>query len=180
MRARSLVLLFSLCACEAQPAPDRSGDCASCHLTEYRAAADPVHVDVKPTKCGVCHEQTGWRPSVLHHEWWPLAGTHATTKCESCHGGDVFKGTQKECIGCHRGDFDSSTFPGHSGFGPKCTDCHSMTAWKPAIKIPPPAPIAVSTTTAAPLKPGQKPPPPGKKPPPPPRPDVTTHASPRR
>jgi hypothetical protein len=32
---------------------------------------------------------------------FPLTGGHATTPCETCHLGGVFKGTPKTCEGCH-------------------------------------------------------------------------------
>lgn len=32
---------------------------------------------------------------------FPLAGGHATAACETCHVGGVFKGTPKNCDGCH-------------------------------------------------------------------------------
>src|SRR5512143_1435162 len=32
---------------------------------------------------------------------FPLRGGHSTTACESCHVGGVFKGTPKNCDGCH-------------------------------------------------------------------------------
>jgi len=32
---------------------------------------------------------------------FPLTGIHATTACETCHVGGVFKGTPKSCDGCH-------------------------------------------------------------------------------
>ena len=32
---------------------------------------------------------------------FPLLGGHATAACETCHVGGVFKGTPKNCDGCH-------------------------------------------------------------------------------
>ena len=32
---------------------------------------------------------------------FPLSGGHATAACEACHAGGVFKGTPKNCEGCH-------------------------------------------------------------------------------
>jgi hypothetical protein len=59
-------------------------ECASCHMAEYRQTTDPVHVDVKPTACAVCHKQEGWRPSVIDHPW-PLTGAHHKADCFACH-----------------------------------------------------------------------------------------------
>ena len=127
---------------------DRGGNCASCHMPDYRHADNPVHVDVKPATCAVCHSQDSWRPSVVHHEWWPLVGAHQKAECSFCHKGSppVFKGTSKDCVSCHRQDYDSSTFPGHSTFPTKCADCHTTIAFRPATHKPPPP----SSTTAAP------------------------------
>jgi hypothetical protein len=149
---------------EAGPAPrgalvamaaDKSGDCASCHMEEYEHVRHPPHKGVKPTTCGVCHDQAGWRPEVLNHDWWPLTGAHRgrpDTQCSWCHEGTpvVFKGTPKECIGCHREDFEASKFRDHSTFSTTCTECHTTEAWKPA-KHPPkaPAPVATPTTSAS-------------------------------
>ncbi len=180
---KRLLLFLALAACEAPAAADRGGDCASCHMDDYKRADDPVHVEVKPTKCAVCHEQSAWRPMALHHEWYPLTGAHAapSMRCAQCHA-TQFKGTSRECVACHEKDRAASTFPGHAGFGTKCADCHSTSAFKPSIK-PPPILTAPPPAPPPPLKPGQKPPPPPRTtapPPPRPPPDVTTRPSPRR
>jgi hypothetical protein len=149
------------------PGEGKGGNCVTCHLAEYEHA-DPPHVDVKPTTCAVCHVQEGWHPATLRHEWWSLTGAHAgrpDTQCSWCHKGSpaVFKGTTKECVGCHREDYEASTFPDHQTFPQKCAECHNTTAWKPAKHPPPPPPVPVPTTTATTTKPlpkGVKPPPP--------------------
>jgi hypothetical protein len=132
------------------------GDCVTCHIEEYEHVKEPPHVDVKPTTCGVCHVQASWRPAGLHHDWWPLTGAHKgrpDTQCAWCHKGkpSVFKGTPKECVGCHQEDYDASTFPEHQTFPKKCADCHSTDAWHPAKAPPPRAPAPV----AAPLPPSK-------------------------
>ena len=165
--ALSVLAAFVL-ACDPNagvvPGPDggataasRGGDCASCHMEEYEHVRHPPHVDVKPTTCGVCHVQEGWRPAGLHHDWWPLTGAHQgrpDTQCTWCHKGtpSVFKGTPKECVGCHQEDYDASTFPDHATFPKKCAECHTTEAWKPAKHPPPraPAPVAAPTTTSSP------------------------------
>jgi hypothetical protein len=133
----------------------KGGDCSSCHMPEYEGVRDPVHVGAKPTTCAVCHTQQSWRPVAIHHEWWPLTGAHLgipSPQCSWCHKGTpvVFKGTPKACVGCHREDYDASTFPEHQTFPTTCGDCHTTAAgWKPA-KHPPPKPV-VPVVTAAPL-----------------------------
>ena len=131
----AMVLVASLwVACQSNAHQDTSSArCASCHMPEYLRARHPVHVDQRPTTCGVCHTETSWRPSVINHPW-PLTGAHAHVTCFDCHIGKppVFEGTSDACVECHRTDFDRSTFPGHSRFPTTCADCHSTNAWTPA------------------------------------------------
>ena len=204
----ALAALFGV-ACEASPGDpaaaaasataDKSGNCASCHMAEFEAVTHPVHVGAKPTKCGVCHVEEGWHPSTLNHAWWPLTGAHEKAECSYCHKGTptVFRGAPKECVGCHREDYDASTYPGHQTFSTKCTDCHGTTGWKPSKYVPPPPPPPPVATVAplgatipkGKLPPGVRPPPtttpttprvpptvPTTRPPP----DVTSRPSPRR
>lgn len=134
---------------------EKGGDCSSCHMPEYEGVREPVHVGAKPTTCAVCHTQEAWRPVAIHHEWWPLTGAHLgipSPQCSWCHKGTpvVFKGTPKACVGCHREDYDASTFPEHQTFPTTCGECHTTAAgWKPA-KHPPPKPVA-PVVTAPPL-----------------------------
>ena len=131
---------------------DKGGECAACHMEEYEHVRQPPHVGVRPTTCGVCHVQSDWRPDVVQHDFWPLAGAHKgrpDTQCSWCHKGTpwVFKGTPKACVGCHKEDYDASTFPDHQTFPTKCANCHSTEAWKPAKHpLPPPPPPAPTPT----------------------------------
>ena len=139
--ALGVVAAIGAAACAPNPsesAEDRASRCVECHMPEYRKAKDPVHVDVKPMTCGVCHRQEGWRPSVVDHRWWPLDGAHTKAECSYCHKGKpaLYKGTKGECVDCHREDFDGSKFPGHAQFPTTCTDCHTTTAWKPTTRTP--------------------------------------------
>jgi hypothetical protein len=120
------------------PAENKGGNCATCHLPEYEGARD--HADKKPTTCAICHLETSWHPSEVHHDFWKLTGAHGKAECAFCHKGapPTFKGTKKDCVSCHTKDFDTSTFPNHETFGTKCADCHSTTAWKPSTHPPPP------------------------------------------
>lgn len=156
-RNAALVLSMSVsmalgCASASEnPSAGPAGECATCHLHEYRATRHPLHVGTKPTTCGICHGTEAWHPSTVQHPW-PLTGAHATATCFYCHEGSppVFRGTAKECVGCHRKDYDTSPFPGHSRFPTTCADCHSTAAWKPAARPPP-------ETASAPAQPIQKP-----------------------
>ena len=141
----------------------RAGECASCHMVEYLQATDPVHVDVNPTACGVCHSEESWRPTGLHHPFWALTGAHEKAKCFYCHQGKPprFEGTPKTCVTCHLPEYDSSTYPGHATFPTTCADCHTTTAFKPATKKPPPPVPVVVTPPLASASAGTKLPKPG-------------------
>jgi hypothetical protein len=117
-------------------------------MVEYLHVSDPVHVDVNPTTCGVCHTEESWRPTALHHPFWALTGAHEKAKCFYCHQGTParFPGTPKACVTCHLPEYDSSTYPGHSTFPTTCADCHTTTAFKPATKKPPPPVLPVAVT----------------------------------
>jgi hypothetical protein len=165
----AIALLALACSCAPSGAPDgapdggvtpigavpavvteKGGDCSSCHMPEFEGVRDPVHAGVKPTTCAVCHTQQSWRPTAIHHEQWPLTGAHLgipSPQCAWCHKGTpvVFKGTPKACVGCHREDYEASTFPEHQTFPTTCGDCHTTApGWKPAKhppKAPPVAPV---------------------------------------
>ncbi|MFO0694548.1 MAG: cytochrome c3 family protein [Polyangiales bacterium] len=153
MRASSLRFLFVLAiaafgGCITNNAHDRTqvkqNDCALCHIDRYNdPATNPVHVDVFPTTCGICHNEMAWKPANFDHDgFWPLTGAHAVPvdqggpTCADCHKGSppVWAGTPRECVGCHRADYDASPYPNHQTFPTSCGDCHSTAAWKPALE----------------------------------------------
>jgi hypothetical protein len=183
--------------------------CATCHMNDYRAARDPVHVGFRPSTCEICHAQTAWHPQELDHPW-PLTGKHAKASCYDCHTGDPpkFKGTKKDCIRCHEKDFarQNEREPWHAKMGETCGDCHTTDAFDPvkpdareheppededdARDAGPPADAAPPAASATPKKTTPTPtarPKPKPTPTPtqlptvaPPRPDTTTGASRRR
>jgi hypothetical protein len=126
--------------------PSVGAGCVGCHLTDYRAADH--HVGDKPTTCGACHAQEGWKPTHFDHPF-ELTGKHATITCFKCHVGDppVFHGTANDCIACHRAEYEGARdHVGH--FSMACHDCHSFDAWKPADYTPPePPPLPTPTLT---------------------------------
>ena len=110
-------------------------ECATCHMVEYEAATQPLHVGHFPVNCADCHAETGWSPAkgFDHARFFVLDGKHAEAECSQCHSdGFAPDATPSECVGCHRDDYDASTFPGHDTFGTQCADCHATSAWKPA------------------------------------------------
>ena len=56
-------------------------------------------------------------------------GRHATTACASCHGNGVYRGTSRDCAGCHLPKYQATTNPNHAaaGFPTTCETCHRAT-----------------------------------------------------
>ena len=104
--------------------------CASCHLQDYQSAREPNHVASGfPTTCEACHRAGDSSFNLArfdHQASFPLVGQHATQTCASCHKNNVFQGTPRDCIGCHRPDYDRTTSPAHAaaGFPTTCESCH--------------------------------------------------------
>lgn len=133
--------------------------CATCHMHDYRNA-HPVHVNVKPKTCDVCHSQTSWHPSVVHHDTWPLDGKHEKAKCFDCHTGTppLFRGTPRACAPCHEKDLarENAKDTWHQHFPKTCQECHQTSGWKPAKSEPgfdpaeesDPAPTPAASATA--------------------------------
>ncbi|NOU27844.1 MAG: hypothetical protein HOO96_08070, partial [Polyangiaceae bacterium] len=172
----------TLSAVACQPTGAERGDesgCVSCHMPEYRKVRHPVHEGVKPTTCGVCHTQEDWRPATVVHDWWPLTGAHVKADCNYCHKGtpQVFKGTNTECVGCHREDYDGAKFHARTKTATTCNDCHTTSGWKPVThrpeKEPPDAGAPVTAPTADAGAKTQPPRTPPRTTPPPARPTAT-------
>jgi hypothetical protein len=116
--------------------------CASCHLADFQAAKNPDHVRLGfPRECEGCHSvaSSNWRGGAFganfpHPASFPLTGAHARTPCASCHVGSRFAGTSRDCVSCHRADFDRATNPNHraAGFPTDCASCHATSAFRPA------------------------------------------------
>ena len=58
-----------------------------------------------------------------------LVGVHATQTCTACHRGNVFRGTSRECVGCHQANYNRTQNPNHvaAGFPTTCESCHRPT-----------------------------------------------------
>jgi hypothetical protein len=104
--------------------------CGTCHAKDYAAAKTPDHKAAGfPTTCELCHnarDNSFSQGRFNHSSVYPLSGMHATTDCASCHRNGVYKGTPRECVGCHRADYDRTTQPNHaaSGLSTDCASCH--------------------------------------------------------
>ena len=97
-------------------------DCVSCH------AIDDAHAGRFGSACADCHSTAAWGRKTFDHAkqtGFPLAGAHATARCDSCHrkppGEEKLA---KDCATCHRAD------DVHAGrFGSRCDTCHSAAGW---------------------------------------------------
>ena len=113
-------------------------NCLSCHQQDYQAARTPNHVAAAfPTTCEVCHrvsDATFQQARFDHAASFQLVGVHAQQTCASCHKGNVFKGTPRDCVACHRPLYDQTTTPNHvaANFPTTCENCHrpTDTSWR--------------------------------------------------
>jgi hypothetical protein len=115
--------------------------CVSCHLPDYQSTTDPDHQRLRLSRqCEECHSiaSVSWEggafgSSFPHPEAFPLRGAHAGLACGRCHEGG-FAGTSRECVTCHRADFDGARDPDHraGSFSTGCQACHNDNAWQPA------------------------------------------------
>jgi len=110
--------------CHLTPAfKDAPLDCYSCHKK------DDKHKGTYGEKCETCHAESDWKTITFDHDLhskYPLRGRHITTKCESCHKGQLYKDkTPADCNACHKKDDK------HKGqFTEKCESCHTERSWK--------------------------------------------------
>ena len=112
-------------------------DCVGCHLADYQRTTNPNHAAAGfPTTCDACHRPTDttWQGAVFNHSSvFALVGLHATQPCANCHKNGVYRGTPRDCVGCHLARYQSTTNPNHAaaGFPTTCETCHRATdtAW---------------------------------------------------
>ncbi|MGD9904315.1 MAG: multiheme c-type cytochrome, partial [Vicinamibacterales bacterium] len=105
-------------------------DCVGCHRSDYERTASPNHAAAGfPTACESCHRPTDpdWRGvSFNHSQFFTLVGSHALQACASCHTNNDFKGTARDCAGCHLPQYQRTAAPNHAqaGFPTTCETCH--------------------------------------------------------
>jgi hypothetical protein len=96
-------------------------DCNSCHRTS------DAHGGKLGADCARCHGVESWRKGVsFDHDLtpFPLVGLHVAVPCHACHASPSFRGTAKDCLGCHQRD------DRHKGaLGKDCESCHSPNGW---------------------------------------------------
>jgi hypothetical protein len=105
-------------------------ECVACHIAQYNSTQNPNHAAAGfPTNCEACHRPTDpqWQgASFNHNAVFQLVGRHAAAACAACHQNNVFRGTPRQCAGCHMGDYSGSRDPNHAaaGFPTTCDSCH--------------------------------------------------------
>ena len=89
--------------------------------------------------CENCHRATdaSWRGAGFNHgSTFPLVGQHAQAACATCHRNNVYRGTARDCVGCHQDLYNRTTAPAHAaaGFPTTCENCHRATdtSWRGA------------------------------------------------
>jgi len=108
-------------------------DCAGCHLPLYQQTRSPAHAPAGfPTTCDSCHRATDTRWTGItfnHSQYFALQGVHATQTCAACHVNNVYRGTARDCAGCHLPLYNNSRNPSHvaAGFPTTCDTCHRVT-----------------------------------------------------
>ena len=108
-------------------------DCVGCHQDQYTRTTAPNHASAGfSTQCETCHRPTdsSFRGAGFNHaQVFALVGRHAQTACATCHVNNVYRGTARDCVGCHRAAYDRTTSPPHAaaGFGTTCETCHRAT-----------------------------------------------------
>ncbi len=113
-----------------------SMDCVSCHLKDYQGATSPNHASANfPLTCQTCHGVDRWQGAKFNHAQvtgFALVGAHAQLECSSCHKGQQFKGTPRDCFGCHAQDYNRTTNPNHvaANFPKDCAICHDSEHWQ--------------------------------------------------
>jgi hypothetical protein len=80
---------------------------------------------------------TRWSDASFRHDSFVLRGVHLQATCAACHVGGQYRGTSRDCVGCHRPDYERTTNPNHQtgGFATTCQSCHTEAAWRPASGV---------------------------------------------
>ncbi|MEJ2142870.1 MAG: cytochrome C [Gammaproteobacteria bacterium] len=78
-------------------------------------------------KCHSCHTEDNWLQNKFKHNKtrFPLRGKHQETECVSCHAGDQYIKTPRDCYSCHK---PNDVHQGRNG--KQCQKCHSPYKWK--------------------------------------------------
>ena len=63
---------------------------------------------------------------------FPLSGQHVNAACDACHLKGIFKGTPKNCNGCHNGQIAPGKHAKHIVSDETCDNCHTTFSWDAA------------------------------------------------
>jgi hypothetical protein len=131
----------SACHAPAWSKETMTSRCLDCH-TDVRQQLDthgPLHGRMSDgMECRRCHTEHngphGTLTSLEHfdHGWtgFRLTGKHRAVDCQSCHAGQVYKGTPQTCVSCHA---EPASHKGN--YGTACASCHTTSTWeRPAFK----------------------------------------------
>ncbi|MBI4285321.1 MAG: hypothetical protein HY670_05415, partial [Chloroflexi bacterium] len=105
---------------------DTPTSCNACH------EKDDKHEGTAGQDCATCHVEKGWREFSYDHGLtkYPLTGGHIGAACSTCHAGNKFDNTPRDCYSCHEKD------DAHKGSGGQdCASCHSTANWKEGWKL---------------------------------------------
>jgi hypothetical protein len=122
-------------ALPVQEAPDlpkfELGTCQDCHQ-RLDAPFYTNHVGQYSDTCLACHDGVDRMRGFDHQQVFPLDGRHTEISCLDCHqtgASDVtYHGLSPDCVNCH---VEPEIHAGY--FGLVCQDCHTTTAWRPAL-----------------------------------------------
>ncbi|MFQ5634878.1 MAG: cytochrome c3 family protein [Gammaproteobacteria bacterium] len=88
---------------------------------------------------GTASAQSAFRSNFDHlSTGFPLDGSHRNVDCQRCHVGGIFRGTPRECSGCHaRAGLVRATPmpPQHILSSSLCQDCHLDTTFAPVRRV---------------------------------------------
>jgi len=112
-------------------------NCYTCHAANYQNAKNPDHVASNFSKnCQDCHllNSPNWSMGGFAHDFFPLVGGHKISNCFKCHTPGKFSELDKNCVTCHKKDYNRTKNPDHIKlkFSTNCTECHTTSpGWKP-------------------------------------------------
>jgi Cytochrome c7 and related cytochrome c len=106
--------------------------CADCHANPHGAQ---FAREIAAGGCARCHTALDWRLAKIEHVAWPLAGAHARTPCQACHGeqqkgapATAYRGIPRGCEGCHD-DVHAAQFR-QTAPVKDCATCHGVESFR--------------------------------------------------
>ncbi|MBI5728086.1 MAG: cytochrome C [Ignavibacteriales bacterium] len=109
--------------------------CIDCHKDEHNGRF--ITTDKKTEDCQKCHSINGFKPSSYTIEQhnrakFPLAGSHLSIPCESCHRQNnswTFTKKHEKCTNCHTNVHGNELSLKYLG-ADECEKCHNINSWK--------------------------------------------------